>query len=127
MPPSNRPTATEKAITTAVRLIVSRWFGQATLRSSERTSRMKSSGLPRPPRRPPAPASAGIGARAGAAVDAAPPRRSRFSPTRAGLVWGLLVVWATAGASFQGIRGALTRTRLGPSASQFYHAEREPL
>src|SRR5690348_601091 len=85
--------------------MVSRWLGQLTLRSSERTSRTKSSGLPRP-RRPPAPAPGiGIGVR-GAGVTVAEPRvrlapapttlPRRACPVRALLdCW--LLVWATEG------------------------------
>jgi hypothetical protein len=110
MPPRNIPTTTEKASTTSVRLTVSRWLGQATLRSSERTSRTKSSGLPLP-RRPPAPASGtGRGAAAPAATAVPRPRpppepitaprrafgSSPFGPVRP-LLDCVLLVWATEG------------------------------
>ena len=114
--------------------MVSCRLGQETLRSSDRTSRTKSSGLPRP-RLPPAPAN-GIAPRAGALLlaTAAPrlrppapttaPRRpcSRFSPGRA-LLDCVLLGWATKGilSLHPGVR---QRTQLGPSASEFYHATR---
>jgi len=122
-------------MTTAVRLIVSRWLGQATLRSSERTSRTKSSGLPRP-RRPPAPDS-GIGRGAGALVVAAEPRPrpplpaptvlprracSRLDPVRA-LLDCVLLDWATAG--ILSLRPDVQhRTQRRPACAEFYHAGR---
>src|SRR4051794_18419243 len=88
-----------------VRLSVSCRVGQATLRSSERTSRMKfpmsAKGLP--VRRPPRPDVSGSGEAAlllllPVAVPRLPPRLpaepTRFDPARAGFDW-LLLVWAT--------------------------------
>ncbi len=93
MPPRNSPTAIDSASTTTVRLTVSRCVGQTTLRSSERTSWMKSSGAMRRPRPP---GESGRLPRPAPGAVPAPPRRdcSRFMPPRAVLGCGFLV-WAT--------------------------------
>src|SRR5207237_8135664 len=113
-----RATGAVSAITTTVRLTVSREVGQATLRSSDRTSRMKlrmsAKGLP--VRRPPRPAAIGIGAGALALLVATlPPRRPcpRLDAARAEFDC-VLFGWAT-GRPFIGTTCQTTLSRWPPA------------